>query len=412
MEDPRGAIRRIVSYIGPGFLVTVGFIDPGNWATNIAAGSTFNYDLLWVVTLSTLVLILWQHVSAHLGIAAGKCLAEATREHLSPWSAAIFGSTAVAACIATALAEILGAALGLYILLSIPVKIGLILSTIFVILMNWFQQYRSLEKVIIAFVSLIGLAYLIELYIVKPNWGMAAVHAVVPELNSGSILIAMGVLGAVVMPHNMYLHSEIIQSREWSGKSERETRRLLRYEFMDTLVAMIIGMAINMAMVIVAAAVFHRHGVVVNDMTQASETLRPLAGQMAEVLFGVALLFSGLSSSMTAGVSGGITISGYLGHATDFGSKHFRWGIIITLVPALIISLLIADTFKALIISQVCLSVQLPLTMLPIFILTNRRSVMGKYTNGWFENGALVITGLVIVFLNALLVYRLFGGRF
>ena len=404
--------RQALSYLGPGFIVTVGFIDPGNWATNTAAGSEFGYDLLWVVTLSTFVLILWQHISAHLGIAKGKCLAEAVHEHITLLPAAVYGITAVLACVATAMAEILGAAIGLYILLRIPLKIGAIVATVFVGLMIWSQRYRSVEKLIIGFVTAVGLCYLVELLLVKPDWGQAGVHLVVPKLNSQSIVTAMAVLGAVVMPHNIYLHSEVIQSRQWKAASEAETRRLLRFEFADTLVAMLAGLVINAAMVVVAAAVFHPQGLHVSQLPQAAETLRPLAGPIATVLFGVGLLFAGTASSVTAGIAGGTTLSGYLGRSTDLRSTPFRIGVLLTLVPACVVVMLIRDPLRALIASQVCLSVQLPFTMLPLFLLTASKRVMGKYANGWLENLGLALTGLLTLFLNALLVWQLGGGRF
>ncbi|MCX6345411.1 MAG: Nramp family divalent metal transporter [Armatimonadetes bacterium] len=406
-------LATLVGYIGPGFFVTVGFIDPGNWATNIAAGSQFGYSLLWVVTLSTLMLILWQHMSAHLGIITGKCLAEGVREYIKPVPTAIYGVSAMAACIATALAEILGAAIGINILFPyVPIKIAACFSAVFVIALIWFQKYNSLEKIIIAFVSAIGFCYLAELYIVKPDWGAAALHSVAPELSSSSILIAMAILGAVVMPHNMYLHSEVIQNREWNGETKADTRRLLRFEFIDTLAAMLVGLLINAAMVIVAAAVFHKNGIVVTELTQASATLKPLAGNLAMVLFGVALLFAGVSSSTTAGVAGGGTFSGYLGKETELESPWFRWGMLLTLIPAMLLILFIKDTFQALIISQVCLSIQLPLTMLPLYLLTRSKRVMGKFANGWLESSLMALSGLLIVFLNILLVYQILGGKF
>jgi len=411
----RSGVDRVVTmlgYLGPGFFVTVGFIDPGNWAINMAAGSRFAYDLLWVVVLSTAILILWQHMSAHLGIITGKCLAEGVRQFIKPVPAAIYGITAMAACVATALAEILGAAIGLNLLFHIAVKPAAFMAAIFVIVLIWLQRYSSLEKLIVGFVSAIGFCYLIELYIVKPDWASAAYHSVTPALNSKSILIAMGILGAVVMPHNMYLHSEVIQNREWKGDTEADTRRLLRFESADTLVAMLIGMCINAAMIMVAAAVFCKHGVVVNDLAQASVTLKPMAGVFASLLFGVALLFAGISSSMTAGVAGGTTFSGYLAKETKLESPWFRWGMLITIIPAALMVLFIKDAFQALIISQVCLSVQLPLTMLPLFLLTHSKRVMGKFANGWTENVLMIASGLLIVGLNALLIHQLFGGTF
>ncbi|HEY3298753.1 MAG TPA: Nramp family divalent metal transporter [Armatimonadota bacterium] len=406
------SLRRLISYLGPGFFVTIGFIDPGNWATNVAAGSAFNYNLLWVVVLGTAILILWQHMSAHLGIAKGVCLAEAVKQHMKPWAAAIYGTTAMAAIIATALAEILGSALGLYSLFHIPLVVGEVLVTVLIALALWFRRYHVMEKVVIVFVSLIGISYLVELYLVKPDWHAAAMHTFVPDLNSSSMLVAMGVLGAVVMPHNMYLHSEVIQNREWTGKSDAETRRLLRYEFLDTLVSMFAGMAINMAMIVVAAAVFFRHGTVVTDLLQASTTLEPLAGKLAKQVFAVGLVFAGVASTLTAGIAGGSTFSGYLKEDDGTEINYFRFGTVLTLGIACLILLFIRSTFKALVISQVCLSVQLPLTMLPLYLLTSSRRVMGHYVTGWLENAGMIVTGIIIVGLNILLLLGLLGVKF
>lgn len=402
----------MIGYIGPGFFVTVGFIDPGNWATNVAAGSDHGYELLWIVVLATAMLILWQHMSAHLGIVTGKCLAESVRENVRPWASAIYGVTAMAAICATALAEILGAAIGLYVLLHIPIAIGAALAVLASAVIVGLQSYSVLEKVIVGFVSAIGLCYLAELGMVNADWGRAAYHMVVPQLDSGSVLIAIAVLGAVVMPHNMYLHSEVIQNRQWKGRSESETRRLLRFEFIDTLVAMLAGLAINVAMIIVAAAVFHRHGRHITDLVQASATLRPLAGNLASLLFGIGLLFAGVASSVTAALAGGTTFTGYLGKETRVEGGWFRLGALITMVPAYVMILLVSDSFKALIISQACLSIQLPLTMLPLLLLTSSKRVMGVYVNRWAENSLMIVTGLIILGLNGLLVYTITGGRF
>lgn len=413
-RDTRSAqfLRSALSYLGPGFFVTVGFIDPGNWATNIAAGSHYNYSLLWVVVLSAIILMVWQHMAAHLGIVTGKCLAEAVSENSSTGASWVYGSTAMAASVATALAEILGAALGLNLLFHIPVRLAAVLATVVVTAVIWFQQYKLIERLIVGFVSLIGLCYLAEICLVHPDWGAVAYHSVVPELSSKTILVAMGILGAVVMPHNIYLHSEVIQSRDWTGKSEQETRYLLRFEFLDTLLAMIVGMLINAAMVIVAAAVFYKHGVRVSDLIQASDTLKPLAGRLSSVIFGIALLASGFSSSMTAGIAGGTTLSGYLGKETCIESSWFRLGMVVTLVPACLLIMLIHDTFQALILSQVGLSIQLPLTMLPLYLITNSRRIMGRYVNSLYDNVPLVITGIIVLALNGLLVYQILGGRF
>ena len=405
-------LRQTLHYLGPGFFVTIGFIDPGNWATNVVAGSEFGYRLLWVVTLSTLILILWQHIAAHLGLVTGQSLAEAVHAWMRPASALLYGATAVAACVATAIAELLGAAVGLQILVGVPMRIGAFAALAGVGMMLWFQRARALERLILGFVTAIGLCYLVELLLVRPDWGQAVTHLLVPELSSRSLLIAMGVLGAVVMPHNLYLHSDVVRSRlqEVGAEPTFTLRRLLRYEFLDTLLAMLTGLLINAAMIIVAAAVFHRHGIHVQELPQAAATLRPIVGPLASSVFGLGLLFAGLASALTVGLAGGTIFSSYLGKSTDAAGAWSRAGVLLTLVPACLLILLVQDVFRALILSQVCLSIQLPLTMLPLFILTTRRRVMGGYTTGWLETAALVLTGVVVLGLNAALVWQLTGA--
>jgi manganese transport protein len=410
--DAAHRVRQAISYLGPGFFVTIGFIDPGNWATNVAAGSAYGYDLLWIITLSTITLMLWQHMSAHLGIVTGKCLAEAVREHVRPASALLYGATAMAACVATAVAEVLGVAIALEVLFQIPLRVGTLVAALAVGTMVWFQGYRSVEKLVLGFLAAIGLCYLVELWLVKPDLHQTALHLMTPRLSSQNILVAVGVLGAVVMPHNLYLHSEVIQRREWDLTEEAKTRRQLRYEFLDTLLAMLAGMLINTAMIVVAAAAFHSHHVVVTELPQAAETLRPIAGPLAGLVFAVGLLFAGVSSSITAAIAGGTVFSGYLGKETDLQGRWFRIGVVFTLVPAVIAIMLVHNPLRALILSQVCLSVQLPLTMLPLFLLTSSRRVMGKFANRALEMGAMVVTGLLIVALNGLLLWQLLGGRF
>ena len=340
-------LRQAISYLGPGFFVTIGFIDPGNWATNVAAGSAFGCDLLWVVTLGTVTLIVWQHIAAHLGIVTGRCLAEAVHKHMRPAPAALYGVTAMAACVTTAVAEILGAAVALSLLADIPFRAGALLASLVVGLLLWREGYRSLEKLVLGFVSAIGLCYVIELALVKPDVGQTALHLVVPQLSSHSILVAVGMLGAVVMPHNLYLHSEVIQRREWRVEDEAETRRLLRYEFLDTLLAMLAGLAINAAMVVVAAAAFHSRGLTVTQLPQAAATLRPLAGPLAGLVFALGLLFAGVSSAVTAGIAGATTFSGYLGQETELRGRWFRLGAVLTLAPALLVILLVHDPLRA-----------------------------------------------------------------
>lgn len=403
---------KFLQYLGPGFIVTVGFVDPGNFATNAAGGAQFGYQLLWVITLSTLMLILLQHMAAHLGIATGKCMPEAIAEHFSPVAKAVLGGTAILACVATALAEVLGGAIALQILFGLPVMVGGLLIGAVVVWLIWSQQYHRLEHIIIGFVSVIGFCYLMEVLIVKPDWSAAVVSAFRPAIDSQSILIAMAMLGAVVMPHNIYLHSEVVQSRDWSARDDTERRRLLSFEFLDTLLAMGVGWLINSAMIIVAAAVFFKAMVNVEQLPQVADTLAPLAGPLAGLLFAIALLCSGISSSITAGMAGGTVLSGFLGQSTELHSRSFRLGVALTLVPAIVIISLGFDPLKALIISQAALSLQLPFTIIPLFLLTRSKQVMGRFRNTWRENVLLLATAVIVIGLNALLLYQTFGGTF
>lgn len=243
-------------YIGPGLLVTVGFIDPGNWASNFAAGSDYGYALLWIVTLSTVMLIILQHNVAHLGIVTGLCLSEAATRYTPRWVSRPVLATAVLASISTSLAEILGGAIALQMLFGIPVVWGAVLTTALVVIMLFTNSYKRIERAIIAFVSVIGLSFLYELFLVDIDWGLAARSWVVPSIPEGSMLIIMSVLGAVVMPHNLFLHSEVVQSHEYNKQSDTAIRKLLKYEFYDTLLSMGIGWAINSAMILLAASTF------------------------------------------------------------------------------------------------------------------------------------------------------------
>ena len=399
-------------YLGPGFLVTVGFIDPGNWATNIAGGADFNYRLLWVITLSTLMLILLQNMAARLGLISGRSLAANVRQRFPRWVSAIFGITIVIACAATDLAEYLGAALGFHLLFPIiPLWAGALLTVVIVLLMILGQRYYRLERMIIAFLAVIAGCYVIELFLVHPDWGQALPCMVFPSVHSGSILVAMGMLGAVVMPHNIYLHSNVIQSRDWTG-DEKRVQGLMRYELLDTVLAMGAGWVVNCSMIIVAAAVFFRHHVPVHSIEQASATLEPLAGVMARLLFGVALLFAGVGSSITSSMSEANVITGYLGKPEDPHSWTYRVGLVATSIPAMIVIMFTTDSYRALILSQVALSIQLPLTIIPLLLLAGNRAVMGQYTAVRWEKILGWVVALIVILLNGLLLYQTFGGTF
>jgi manganese transport protein len=400
----------IFKYIGPGLLVTVGFIDPGNWAANIATGSGYGYTLLWIVTLSTIMLIVLQHNVAHLGIATGLCLAEAATIYIHPKVSKAILSFAVLASVSTSLAEILGGAIALNMLFDIPIKAGAVLVTLFVSIMLFTNSYQKIEKWIIGFVSVIGLSFLYELFLVDVNWLEAGISWVKPSIPEGSMLLLMSVLGAVVMPHNLFLHSEVIQSRQWNLQDEKIIKRQLKFEFADTLFSMIIGWAINSAMIILAAATFFKSGLHVDELQQAESLLEPLLGTSASLVFAIALLFAGVASSITSGMAGGSIVSGMFKEPYDVKDNHSRLGIVISLIGALILIFFITNPFKGLILSQVFLSIQLPFTVAIQIYLTSSKKVMGKYVNSPFLIGVLSFIAGIVTYLNIKLFIDFISG--
>ena len=336
--------KELLRFIGPGILVTVGFIDPGNWAANLAAGADYGYALLWVVTLSTLMLILLQHNVAHLGIVTGECLSEAATRFLPKR-------------------------------ISRPILVTAIMS------------------------------YLFEISMVHVDWPQAVVSWTVPIIPAGSMLVVMSILGAVIMPHNLFLHSEIIQSRHWNLEDKALMEKQLRFEFVDTLFSMSIGWAINSAMILLAAATFFVHGVSVSELQQAQELLVPLLGENAAHIFAIALLFAGIASTTTAGMAGVTIFSGMFGESYDMKDIHSRVGLLLTFVPAVIVLYFINDPFWGLIVSQMLLSVQLPLTVFMQIWLTSSPKVMGTYANKPFTKGLLYAVGFIVTALNLYLLY-------
>ena len=399
----------ILKFIGPGLIVTVGFIDPGNWASNLAAGSDFGYYLLWMVTLSTIMLIFLQHNVAHLGIVTGLCLSEAISTYIKPKPAKIILFSAMLASISTSLAEILGGAIALEMLFGIPIKIGAIITLITVVALLFTNSYKTIEKVIIAFVSIIGLSFLYELSLVNIDWQLAAKSWIVPTFPKNSMLIIMSVLGAVVMPHNLFLHSEVIQSRQWNKEDDNIIKKELKYEFLDTLFSMGIGWAINSTMILLAAATFYNAGISVSTIEQAKKLLEPLLGSNAAVVFSIALLFSGISSTTTSGMAAGSIFAGAFKEPFDIKDNHSRLGVMISLVFAVLIIFFISDPFKGLIVSQVILSVQLPITIFSQVYLTSSKKVMGKYVNSTFDKIILYTLGLIVAILNIALVVSIFN---
>jgi manganese transport protein len=405
----RFPFKTILSFLGPGFLITVGFIDPGNWATNIAGGSKYGYDLLWVITLSTAMLILIQHMAAKLGIATGKSLAVNIREHFPRPVANCLGLTIVFACMATDVAELIGGAIGFNLLVGTPLWLGALITIFCETFLIVSQRYHRLEAIIIGFLGIIGICYVIEILIVKPDWTALAPAIIIPKVDRNSIYVAMGILGAVVMPHNIFLHSNVIHSRQW-GISEAEKKKLISYEKIDTTIAMLMGWVVNSAMIVVAAAVFARHGIGVESIEQASETLRPIAGPLAGLLFSVALVFAGVGSSVTSSMAEVNVITGFLGKPEDPQTLLYKVSVFVTAIPSFVIILLGMDTFKVLIFSQVVLSIQLPFTLIPLLILCRNQGVMAGFRSHLLEFSTALVVSAIVIALNIYLLYSTITG--
>lgn len=395
--------REIFKYIGPGLMVTVGFIDPGNWAANLAAGANYGYSLLWMVTLSTLMLIVLQHNAAHLGIVTAKCLAEATRDYLPRKISTPVLLSAMLASAMTSMAELLGGAIALNMLFGIHIVLGAAMVTVFVLVMLLTNSYKKVERWIIGFVSIIGVSFLYELALCNTDWLAAGKGWLTPAFPPGSMLVIMSVLGAVVMPHNLFLHSEVIQSRQFNLRDENVIKKQLRFEFLDTIMSMGIGWAINSAMIILAAATFWNSGRSVSELQQAEELLRPLLGDNAAVIFAVALLFAGLASSITSGMAGGIISAGMYKEPYYIHDKHSLMGVAGSLLLGFCFILLASDPFQGLLFSQMCLSIQLPVTMVTLVYLTSSRKVMGKYANPISTKSILILLTGIVTALNIML---------
>jgi manganese transport protein len=402
-------IREIFGALGPGFLVSVGYMDPGNWGTNLAAGAGFGYKLLWVILVSNVIAILLQISSAKLGIATGKDLAALIRQQFPRPIVTFFGVTSAIAIMATDLAEFLGGALGFNILFHIPLFLSALLTGAIVmgLLMLSRRGYRNLEYAIIGLVSIIGLAYVYETSLITPGWGQVGVHLFTPQVSAGSILVAVGILGATVMPHNVFLHSHLaFQRLSSSDASLQERRKVLRLAKIDTIAALNVAFFVNAAMLVVAGTLFFQHVDPASlDLQTAYVTLVPALGVFAGIAFGVGLLASGLSSSTTGTLAGQVVLQGFLGKRV----KMWVWRLL-TMIPALIAIALNVPSVEVLVISQVVLSMQLPFTMVAVVLLTGRRDLMGELVNGRLTNIVNVLLVLVVTILNVVLLYTLFWG--
>jgi manganese transport protein len=404
----RGLLRRLLPFFGPAFIASVAYVDPGNFATNIQAGAEFGYTLLWVVFASNLTAMLIQTLSAKLGIATGRNLAELCRLRFP--RAVTWGLWVLMELVAMAtdLAEFLGAALGFNLLFGLPLIVGGILTAgaTFLILALERYGFRPLEAVITGFVGVIALSYLVETILDRPDWGLVLRHAVIPQLAGGeSVLLAAGILGATVMPHAIFLHSALTQGRITVRGRERK-RRLFRYEVIDVVVAMGVAGFVNAAMLVMAASTFHRGGLTgVGTIQEAHRTLEPLLGKAAGAVFALSLLASGLSSSTVGTSAGQVIMQGFLERHIPVWLRRA-----VTFAPSLLVIALGLDPTRTLVISQVVLSFGLPFTIVPLVLFTANRRLMGALANRRVTTAAAgLIAGLVIA-MNLYLLYRIFTG--
>jgi len=399
----RRGLRALLPFAGPAFICSVAYMDPGNFATNIQAGAKYNYSLLWVVVLANLVAMLFQGLSAKLGIVTNRNLAELCRAHFPRRVVWAMWAVSEVAAMATDLAEFLGAAIGLSLLFGMPLLWGMVVTgaVTFGILAFQRQGYRPVELIIGGLISVIGLSYLVELFVAPPDLGAAALGIVLPRLaDSGALTLAVGIVGATVMPHAIYLHSSLTQDRA-PARNEHERRTLLRYSNIEVVVALTIAGLVNMAMVMMAAAAFHGGHEEVSEIETAYHTLVPLFGAAAAGVFMVSLIASGLSSSAVGTMAGQVIMQGFVGFRIPLWIRR-----LVTMAPAFAVVAWGVNATQALISSQVVLSIALPVPMIALVMLMRRPAVMGEYRNGRLIGVAAIAATALVLALNLLLVLQ------
>jgi manganese transport protein len=399
---------RILPFLGPAFIAAVAYIDPGNFATNIAGGSKYGYTLVWVIVASNVMAMLIQTLSAKLGIATGRNLAEVCRDEFPRRVSIGLWLQAEAIAIATDLAEFLGAALGMHLLFGIGLFPAALLTAVAAFAILGLQRFgfRPLEATIAVVVLTIGACYVVELFKARPDLAAVGRHALVPGFAGGdSVLLAVGILGATVMPHVIWLHSALTQDRIRPENAE-QARLLMRFTKVDVGIAMAIAGLINVAMLVMAASTFFKSGLHdVESLESAHETLAPLLGGASSTLFALALLFSGLSSSAVGTLAGQVVMQGFIRRQIPVLVRR-----LVTMVPAFVVIGLGADPSRTLVISQVVLSFGIPFALVPLVAFTSRRNLMGPLVNA---RGTTVAAGLVaglIIALNVFLLVQTFGG--
>jgi len=406
LDSQRLGWNRYLAFAGPAIVASIAYMDPGNFATNIQAGAKYGYGLLWVVLLANLIAMLFQALSAKLGIVTGRNLAEICREEFPrPIVLAMWGVSEIAA-MATDLAEFLGGSIGLSLLFNIPLLGGMAVTAAAVLGILLFERrgFRPIELIIGGLVAVIALCYLIEIFVAPVDWGSAALHMVLPQIaDSQALMLAVGIIGATVMPHAVYLHSGLTQARI-PARNESEKRRLVRISNHEVIAALTVAGLVNMAMVVMASAAFHSGHPEVAEIESAYHTLIPLFGGAAAGVFLVSLLASGVSSSTVGTLAGQMIMQGFVGFRIPIWLRR-----LVTMLPAFIVVGLGVNTTSALVISQVVLSITLPLPMIALIMFTRRPDLMGRFANRRLTQAAAGIGTVVVLALNALLIANTFG---
>jgi len=405
-KSKKGWLARILPFLGPAFIASVAYVDPGNFATNIQGGAKFGYELLWVILGSNLMAMLLQSLSAKLGIATGKNLAEHCRNQFPAWVVWTMWVISELVAMATDLAEFLGAAIGMNLLFGIPLWLAGILTAIATFLILGLERYgfRPIEAVITALLAVVAGSYVVETFFARPDWGVVAYHTFVPHFSgSESVLLATGILGATVMPHAIFLHSALTQDRIVTKKPEQQ-KRLFRFELIDVAIAMGVASSVNAAMLIMAASTFFQHGLTsIATIEEAHRTLEPLLGSAASWVFAISLLAAGLSSSSVGTMAGQVIMQGFL-------HRHIPPWVrrLVTMVPSLVVIAVGFEPTRTLVLSQVVLSFGLPFAVIPLILFTRRRDLMGDLVNKRLTTVLASIVAALIVSLNIYLLVQLF----
>ena len=406
LAGQRGGLPAYWAFAGPAVIASIAYMDPGNFATNIQAGAKYGYGLLWVVLLANVIAMLFQALSAKLGIVTGRNLAELCRDHFPrPVVWAMWIVSEIAA-MATDLAEFLGGAIGLSLLFQMPLLAGMVITAIVTYGLLTFERFgfRPLELIIGAMVSVIGLCYLIEIFIVPVDWAAAAFHTFTPQIaDAEALLLAVGIIGATVMPHAIYLHSGLTQAR-MPVRDDSERRRVLRFSNQEVILALTVAGLVNMAMVMMASGAFHAGHPEVAEIETAYHTLTPLLGIGAAGVFLLSLIVSGISASTVGTMAGQMIMQGFIGFRIPIWVRR-----LVTMLPAFVVVGLGVNATQALVVSQVVLSIALPLPMIALLIFTGRRDIMGAFTNGRLTRAAAVAATVVVLGLNTFLIMQTLG---